>query len=323
MTETEDAALRPDEQAQLHLDADSLRLVIDGLDARQAAVLKLRFDEELSAREIQARLGLTPKRLEKIVTEAYKQVAAHLGQDLGRESPWVRRQRSLLLACEVGIASPRQRRRAQHMVDRDATCRAMLREMRATLHGVAAALPMPVLPDPSRHIPLVDGLLGRLDDIWLSIRHLPRGALERGLPIPSAAEQATAGGATIGGAATAKIVAFCLAAGGTATLCITGARQLEHDHQLPKKPTAARASKRVVEPERATATVVRLAPNSSQRHVTKPQKHETPVSAVRSTPPPSPAPRGSTEFGPGSLGSSSAPKAPATAPANGGGEFGP
>jgi hypothetical protein len=51
--------------------------------------------------------------------------------------------------------------------------------------------------------------------------------------------------------------------------------------------------------------------------------HEPAVSSPKSTPPASPAPQGSTEFGPGTVGSSSAPKQPAVAPEDGGGEFGP
>jgi RNA polymerase sigma factor (sigma-70 family) len=120
---TDDQPL-PDEQAQLRLDGDALRLVVESLDERQAAALKLRFDQHLTAREVQDQLGISEKRLEAIITAAYKKIAAQLAVDDSGESRWIRRQRRLLLACELGIASSRQRRRAQAMVDRDPACRA-------------------------------------------------------------------------------------------------------------------------------------------------------------------------------------------------------
>src|SRR3954454_18716383 len=98
----------PDEQAQVRIDAAAIRLVIDSLEPREAAVLKMRFDEHLPAKEIQRRLGLSPKRLEKIPTAAYKSVLAQLQPDASGEAPWARRQRSLLLACEAGVAAPRE-----------------------------------------------------------------------------------------------------------------------------------------------------------------------------------------------------------------------
>jgi RNA polymerase sigma factor (sigma-70 family) len=329
IVDTPDDAPTPDEAAHIRLTAEALRLVIDELDERQAAVLKLRFDAGLSAREIQDRLGVTPKRLEKIVTKAYKQIEQRIGS--GGESPWTRRQRSLLLACEIGIASAAQRRRAQAMVERDASCRAMLREMRASLHNVAVALPMPVLPLEHRRILGFDGALSRVDELWLSLRQLPRGVVDR-FPFGSpAAEQVAAGGTTIGAGATAKIIAFCIAAGGTATVCVNGAGLLEQHHpHKPKTAVHARAKKaRIVEPDRAHVRFV-SAPktpasttDSTRRAKTTPKRRETSVSSPRSKPPASPAPQGSVELGPGNLGSGSAPRRPAAAPANGGGEFTP
>jgi RNA polymerase sigma factor (sigma-70 family) len=56
-----DSAPEPDEHAQVHLDAALLRGVIDTLEPRHAAVLKMRFDWQLDSREIQQRLGVSPK----------------------------------------------------------------------------------------------------------------------------------------------------------------------------------------------------------------------------------------------------------------------
>ena len=321
-----DRAPLPDEQVQVRLEAERLRLVIDQLDERQAAALKLRFDLHLSAREIRARLGVSPKRLEKIVTEAYKKVLAEVEEPDGRESAWVRRQRSLLLACEVGIASPRQRERARRLVERDATCRAMLREMRATLHQVAVLLPVPVLAEPERHARPLELLLGRLDDLWLDARHLLYRFSGRGLESSAGVESAGVGGAAIGAGATAKIVAFCLAAGGTAALCVNGARLLGPHPDRPARSPAHH--ERVVEPPRTNVSVVRSGPpvntpGGGGHKQTSRAARETPASSRRSRPAASPAPDGASEFGVGAIGSGSRNLQPAAAPANGGGEFGP
>src|SRR3954447_25066171 len=128
-----DPAADLDDQAVSRLDSALLRQIIDDLEPDQAAVLKLRFDWHLEAREIQQRLGITKKRLDKIVAQAYRRVEAHLESTADGTTRWSRRQRSLLVACELGLASEKQRARAQRMLERDPVCRAMLREMRSTL----------------------------------------------------------------------------------------------------------------------------------------------------------------------------------------------
>lgn len=317
----------PDEQAQLRLDADAVRLVVESLDGQQAAVLKLRFDQHLSAREVQDQLGVSEKRLEAIVTAAYKKIALQLAIDDGGQSRWVRRQRSLLLACELGIASARQRRRAQAMVDRDPACRAMLHAMRTNLGDVAAVLPMPVLVEEHDRLRGVAGATGRLDEWLASARHVADRLTGRGLPDSGLVEQGALGGAGVGaGAVAVKVVAVCLAVGGGGAICVNLADQLRDRPAKVARPPAQSAE--VVEPDRAHAQVVRLAKKTKTTKRTtsakagkKAVKHETPVSSPKSTPPASPAPQGSTEFGPGNLGSTSAPTQPAPAPQNGGGEF--
>jgi RNA polymerase sigma factor (sigma-70 family) len=319
----------PEEQVQLRVDGEALRLVVESLDEQQVAVLKMRFDQQLSAREVQGRMGISEKRLEAIVTAAYKKIAAQLDPGSDGESRWARRQRSLLLACELGIASARQRRRAQAMVDRDPACRAMLRAMRSSLDDVAAALPMPVLFHEHDRLRGVAGATGRLDELLAGMRHLGERLTGRGMPDSSVAEQIGVGGASVGaGAAAAKVVALCLAIGGTSAVCIDLAHELrDHPQTTASKPQ--RVEPRVVEPPRDHIQVVRLptpvgkSTTKSTKTRMKTRRRETPVSSTRSAPPPSPAPKGSTEFGPGNLGSSSAPKQPAAAPQDGGGEFTP
>ena len=318
----------PDEQAQIRLDAVVLRQIIDRLDPRQATVLKLRFDWHLDSREIQDRLGVSPKRLEKIVTEAYKSVAAELGDQDG-ETNWSRKQRSLLLACEMGLASPAQRQRAQQMVDEDATCRAMLREIRSTLRDVASTVPMPVLFE--RQAEPAAPVLDRLGDAWASVKHGILSLIGRSPSNATALEQAgTAGGAALSGGVAVKAVTACLALGGGAAICVDrgllGGKREAPARAEERAPSSVRPSSPT--PERATATLgpartrAKAKPQRPDRQRSR-QRPRPPASSPAATPDPSPAPTGSTEFGPGSLGSSAAPTQPAVAPTDGGGEFGP
>jgi RNA polymerase sigma factor (sigma-70 family) len=326
-----DEALTPEEQAELRLDAEALRLIVESLDERQATVLKLRFDQHLTTSEIQRRLGLSPKRLEKIVTAAYKQIAAQLETDGVEDSRWRRHQRSLLLACEVGIASPKQRRLAKDMLDRDAGCRAMLREMRAALHNVAAALPMPIVADQCERTGVVGRAFGRLDEAWLGLRQLAETVSGRAAS-SGAAEQATLGGATLSAGAATKAVIACLAVGGAATVCLTqGGRPKEPPTAEARAPKAHATQRKQIE-----RVALKTTPVVQRKHVTqknaaaKPAKKasstpqpQVPVSSPASTPPASPAPTGSTEFGPGNVGSTQASQQSAAAPQDGGGEFTP
>jgi RNA polymerase sigma factor (sigma-70 family) len=319
-----DSAPPPDEQATVRLEAAALRQIIDDLEPRQAAVLKLRFDWQLDAREIQRCLGVSPKRLEKIVTEAYKALAERLGDEASRAA-WRRRQRSLLLACEAGVASERQRRRAVQMVAQDPGCRAMVREMRANLHDLAALAPMPVLVelDETRAQHTI-AALDRIRDLLSQPRRWSLDLLIRAPDAPSIADRLTWGRAAFGGGAAAKFVAFCLAAGGTMTACVEGIRLLHHrhapahhSHVIAKraKPVHSAVPVRLANP---TSRVTRTISSTSRRTSTGPAP-----SSPKSRPPASPAPVGSTEFSPGVVGSSSAHTAAASAPGGGGGEFAP
>jgi len=319
----------PEEQAQLRLDAAAIRQIIDSLDPRHAAVLKLRFDHHLDATEIQRRLGVSPKRLEKLVTEAYKRVQAQLGSDASSgDSPWARRQRSLLLVCEMGMASTEQRARAQKMVDEDPICRAMLREMRTTLEGVAAVLPAPVL---ARHRGVdLSVFLDRAGDLKDHVLAL----ISRTGAAPAPVEQATTGGlAGLGGGVAAKVALACLAVGGGAVACTeSGLVGRTPPHPRPVNHATARTAKleeiafkptttrKAVEPSKPAAKIpARRRPPSSSSPTTT-AGSPPPVSAG---PAPSPAPVGSSEFGPANVGSATAAPTPSQAPVQGGGEFGP
>ena len=214
-----DDAPATDEQAVVHMDAAIARQIVDSLEPRHAAVLKLRFEEHLNSEEIGHRLDVSPKRLEKIVTEAYKRVAAQLNGADAATSPWLRRQRSLLLACEMGLATAQQRARAQQMVAEDPRCAAMLREMRATLDRVAALLPVPVVAGEQERFPVA--LVDRASELLAWTRDQVAALVSRFGGQSAQIEQATAGGAAgLGGATAAKVVVACLALGGGATVCV-------------------------------------------------------------------------------------------------------
>jgi len=321
-----DPDVDPGARAEIHVDAAALRQVIDALEPRQAAVLKLRFDWQLEAREIQERLGVTAKRLEKIFSEAYKQVQAYLAPTASGESAWRRRQRSLLLACETGIATPEQRARAQTMVEQDPVCRAMLAEMRARLEQLSAALPVPVLAGDDRLRGLTGGTQ-RVADALATVKEQIIGVLGRTGGHGLTLEQAGGGAGILGGSATAaKIGLACLAtAAGTAACLETGL--LGGEHRVKKSP---RAEARHQRPARKPARIHVVRYVASQptprppapRRVRRREAPKPPPSPTGPAPA-SPAPAGSTEFGPGSVGSQPASKTPAPAPQTGGGEFTP
>jgi hypothetical protein len=172
---------------------------------------------------------------------------------------------------------------------------------------------------------VVGGATVPLDEWWAAVRHLGERLSGRGVPSASVAEQAGVTGASAGaGAVAVKVVAACLALGGTAAVCVVGHDRL--GHHPARAQAAAPASRRVVEPARDHVAVVRLPKTATATHTkakTTLHRGATPVSSPKSKPSASPAPEGSTEFGPGSLGSTAAPSQPAAAPTNGGGEFGP
>ena len=78
--ETADAALPPDEQ-MLRLEGIGLvRISLQALDARSREMVKLKFNDELSYKDIAARMGLTPGNVGFILHHALKTIAAELAK---------------------------------------------------------------------------------------------------------------------------------------------------------------------------------------------------------------------------------------------------
>lgn len=319
-----------------HLAADVLHQIIETLEPRQQIVLKMRFDLRMGAKEIQSRMGVTEKRLEKIFTETYRAIAEQLETSEGGVTRWSRRQRSLLLACELGIATPEQRERAQQLLNRDPQCRSMLHAMRSTLRDVAVVLPMPPVAygvDDGRRP--FSALLDWVGQGLGPARHQSAelaAARTAGSTLSEQASGSLLGGLGLGGAV--KVVAACLAVGGAAAVCVTGSAP-PSQRPVRSAPTVARkpvdASRPVVVPvvQRSTAQPVtgqrvRLSPSQvAARAKQRAAAQRLPSSSPAATAPVSPAPVGATEFGPGAGGSAPVAPAPAAAPQDGGGEFGP
>jgi RNA polymerase sigma factor (sigma-70 family) len=313
-----------------HLEADVLRQVIDTLEPNHAVLLKLRFDLRLNAGEIQRYLGISEARFEKRMAKAYEAVRAKLGPEPRQAELWREHQRSLLLACEIGIASTEQRARAQDLVDRDPQCRLMLREMRTTLREIAVAIPLPpaVLELDQRRGPL--SVMLDWAEKAIAIVRPPGADVALSRASATLGEQAgttLASGLGVGGAV--KIAAACLAVGGTAAVCVqqvvprnrppTAARPAP---AVAPVPVVVRATAQPVTGQQVRQSPAQLIARAKARALER-QQATTPVSSPRAQPPASPVPAGTTEFGPGASGSDPVASAPAAAPQDGGGEFAP
>jgi RNA polymerase sigma factor (sigma-70 family) len=78
--DTADTALPPDEQI-IRLEGIGLvRISLNALDARSREVVKLKFNDELSYKEIAARMKLTPGNVGFILHHALKTIAAELAK---------------------------------------------------------------------------------------------------------------------------------------------------------------------------------------------------------------------------------------------------
>jgi RNA polymerase sigma factor (sigma-70 family) len=319
-----DPAPEPDERLARRVDSAIVRDIVESLDPREAAVLKLRYQLELEPEEIQQTLGMSEPLVEKLTTKAYRHVSEVLAEHRLGVTQWSRRQRSLLAAYETGLASETQRERAERLLREDPSARAVLREIRETLHGVAAIIPLPALAVERRGgLPAFWGWLGeRL--AW--VRDQLAAVVDRlGRHSPSVEQAGAGGAASAAGGVVVKAAIVCVAVTGGTVACVTsgvfGGSADDRRHQPP--PRLASHSAPVRPPEHVAHLPAAIAPVRHVHHVTRHVVSSRRVAPVAAPPPPSPAPPGSTEFGPGSVGSSGASQTPAAAPSGGGGEFTP
>lgn len=314
-----DPSVSPAEEVELRVEAAVIQQVVESLDERHAAVIKLRFERHMSSREIQEALGLKPKRLENIVTEAYKLVELALTASAEGETLWRRRQRSLLVACETGLASVRQRRQAQRMVADDPACRAMLGEIRSALRDVAAVLPMPVFVA-DRADRLRQMRIGLTDRLAAVREHLADAGARVAGHGPNIEQVSSGGIAGLGGGVAVKAALVCIAVTGSTVVCIESGILGTHH---PKPRPGAHARHHPVKPPRTPTVRIRASEPPTRTAAAQRRQQRGATSNASAPPAPSPAPTGSTEFGPGSVGSAPTTRVAAAAPTGGGGEFAP
>ncbi|MCA1701271.1 MAG: sigma-70 family RNA polymerase sigma factor, partial [Actinobacteria bacterium] len=253
-----DAAPAPDELA-IRTDEDRrVRLLINQLGEREQAVLKLRLEQELPAKEIAGRLGLSVSRAHKLLKRAGQAlVDAIAASELGEFS---RRQRSLLAAIVMGIATDRQRRAGAEMLE-DPHARAILAELRGLGQKTAAALPLPPAAAGAEHSGRLSEALTHVkaqlaDATGVAKQHAAAVYVRAGDPTPLV-------GARPG--AVAATVASCLALGAGAYCSVEGLpNQLGAPLGLQRPPTPeAKAKPKAPEPAK-TPPVATTPPETAQ-----------------------------------------------------------
>ena len=202
-------------------EARRVRMLIDELDGAERALLKLRLDLGLEPAEIRERLGLTDRQYRRVAERAGKALLAQFRAfDSGA---WARSKRSLLCACVFGVASERQRAKAQELIEHDPCCRAMMSELRELGGRAAAVLPLPAGPV---------ALDAAHADAGGRVAELLAGAKEHAADLVAGAKQQAAGAyvrmadpTPLAGArpgAVGAVVAGCIAAGGSAYCAVEG-----------------------------------------------------------------------------------------------------
>ena len=202
-------------------EARRVRMLIDELDGAERALLKLRLDLGLEPSEIRERLGLTDRQYRRVAERAGK---ALLDQFRAFDSgAWAKSKRSLLCACVFGVASERQRAKAQELIEHDPCCRAMMSELRELGGRAAAVLPLPAGPV---------ALDAAGADAGGRVAELLAGAKEQAADLLAGAKQHAAGAyvrmadpTPLAGArpgAVGAVVAGCIAAGGSAYCAVEG-----------------------------------------------------------------------------------------------------
>jgi RNA polymerase sigma factor (sigma-70 family) len=285
-------------------------------DEARALMLKA---HGLSYEEIGQRCGWTYTKVNRCLTEGrrrFMELYAELeaGTACERFAP-------LLEALAAGAASSEQMVELRPHLRRCSACRATVRDLHL------ARLPRPSLLAP---LPLLAWIAARMRDRALHLAHRVNSC-----DIAETAVQMTAwcgGGraATLG-----TILGLCLSGVGAGTVCVvTGVIENPIDWLRPERPKllqpVARATPTpAAEPPRrvvvvpATPTPALLSPLPRRTAIAPAERSASRTPSSHEAIPISPAPRASAaDFTPAAI-ESSASTAPASAPATGGGEFGP
>ena len=310
---TPDAGESPEEAVLAADEARQMRMLIDELDEPERALLKLRLDLGLEPAEIRERLELTDRQYRRIAERAGKALLAQFRAfDSGA---WARSKRSLLCACVFGVASERQRAKAQELLEHDPCCRAMMSELRELGGRAAAVLPVPAGPlaldaahadAGGRAAELFAGAKDHAADLLVGAKQQAAGAYVRMAdPTPLAGMRPGAVGA---------VVAGCIAAGGSAYCAVEGvpgpigpalgieqpSEQAETKPPKPK-PEASQPAPPPVAPPATPPPAPTAAPPPAQPTTPPPpppqREFEPEVPAAPAPAPAAPATGGESEFG--------------------------
>jgi DNA-directed RNA polymerase specialized sigma24 family protein len=289
LTALSDDAPPVDEQV---VDRDQARIardLLDTLDRRQRDVLKLRWDLQLSASEVRAALGLSERQYKRLAEEGAVAIAKRVEELQSGE--WSQRTRSLLVAClvevtrdgqrRVGIASRRQREEAQRLLESDPHVAALYAEVRRSVRGAAALLPLPVLA-----FDRPDGSLARLAELASEVRGQLSNAVEGAKSQATSLYVRAADPALISGGPrpTTAVVAV------SGALALGGGAYATHEITEPTKPSTPTAvsSPTPIPPAMSQAP---LPPPNPTLPAPKPSKpNTTPAPTPNPTQPPAPTP---------------------------------
>lgn len=203
----QDVVLQADEERRV-------RALIDQLGERERSVLKLRVDLELSTKEIAKRLGLSISRAHRLLKHAGGALVEAIGaSELGEFSG---RQRSLLAAVAMGIATDRQRKAGAELLE-DPHARAILAELRGLGQKAAAVLPLPPVAaaeHSARLSEVATHIKGQLADAaGVTKQHASAAYLRAADPTPLAAARPGAVAATVASCLALGAGGYCAAAG--------------------------------------------------------------------------------------------------------------
>lgn len=288
--------------------ARHVRLVeaLHQLDADKRAAFELRFVHGLAHDEACARLGIKHTAYFDRIKKAKANLEAAAGL---RSAVFARRERALLSDYVAGIATERERDRAERLIDGDPRAAAIARELRRS-HEDAAALAPPTLAlaeaGPEEATGPIAALADRARETLAGLfRRSPEAAELASSPaVPSAGRGAGAASAgilakTIGGLGAGKLAIGCLGTGAIATIaCVaTGVIPLPGgSDQRPekRKPEAERSAgppERVPRQAQAPAAIAAqpLAP-SETKPPARPPEPEPAAQANETDAQPAPAP---------------------------------
>ena len=310
------------------------QLLLDRLTARQARILKLRHQWDLSVRETAAAIGASQKTVRREL--------AHAAAVVGENVTWLepcggRGRRSLVRAYVLGILSERRAAKALAHLDACPGCRALRDQMEEALRGVAAAVPASLVAEPPTAAPLLERVLQGVDaareqlaDLAVGVKQQAAGFVARTPGSDAAAQASASGGPRGSGAMIAAAASSLVIGGGGVTYSVVEGvpgpirAAIGADERSEREPakTAERAAETVATPAPVVPPVVPAVPVA-------PTGGDAGDSVSASEEAAPPAPPAEEEFGieqtaPPVAGASSAqsPPEPAPAPSDGSEEFG-